>query len=135
MKSLQDTEKLLSKKEGDLENIAESIEQNSADLRMLENDNLSLDTQRVLGRMRRGVDVLVVASLQKKYKKMEEIANKNAKLAYSEPILREKLNDIRDRNRALFESIEQLAEKYVKYSELLTPLLDANLVTKNLLGS
>lgn len=29
MKSLQDTEKLLSKKEGELENIADSIEQNS----------------------------------------------------------------------------------------------------------
>ncbi len=102
MKSLQDTEKLLSKKEGELENIADSIEQNSGDLRQLENENLSLDTQRVLGRIKRGVDVLVVASLQKKYKKMEEIANKTAKLAFSEPILREKLNDIRDKNRTLF---------------------------------
>jgi uncharacterized phosphosugar-binding protein len=107
---------LLSKKEGELENIADSIEQNSGDLRQLENENLSLDTQRVLGRIKRGVDVLVVASLQKKYKKMEEIANKTAKLAFSEPILREKLNDIRDKNRTLFESIEQLAEKYVQYS-------------------
>ena len=66
---------------------------------------------------------------------MEEIANKTAKISYSEPILREKLNDIRDKNRNLFESIEQLAEKYVQYTELLTPLLEANLVTKNLLGN
>jgi uncharacterized phosphosugar-binding protein len=76
-----------------------------------------------LGRVKRNLDVLIVASLQKKYKKMEEIANKTAKLAYTEPILREKLNDIREKNRSLFESIDQLAEKYVQYSELLTPLL------------
>jgi hypothetical protein len=42
----------------------------------------------VLGRVKKNINVLFVASLQKKYKKMEEIANKNAKLAYSEPILR-----------------------------------------------
>jgi uncharacterized phosphosugar-binding protein len=81
------------------------------------------------------MDVLCVASLQKKYKKMEEIANRTAKLAYSEPILREKLNEVRERNQVLFESIEQMAEKYVQYAELLTPLLSTNLVTKNLLGS
>jgi chromosome segregation ATPase len=44
MKSLQDTEKLLSKKEGELENINDSIEEGSTDLRRLENDNLALDT-------------------------------------------------------------------------------------------
>jgi hypothetical protein len=71
MKSLQDTEKMLSKKEGELENIADSIEENGNDLKRLENDNLSLDTERVLGRVRRNMDVLVIAALQKKYKKME----------------------------------------------------------------
>ncbi len=89
----------------------------------------------MLGKIKKNIDILVVASLQKKYKKMEEISNKTAKLAFSEPILREKLNDIRDKNRSLFESVEQLADKYVQYSELLTPLLETNLVTKNLLGS
>jgi hypothetical protein len=44
MKGLQDTEKLLSKKEGELENIADNIEANANDLKRLENDNLSLDT-------------------------------------------------------------------------------------------
>ena len=42
---------------------------------------------------------------------------------------------MRDKNRQLYESIEQLAEKYVQYSELLTPLLETNLATKNLLGN
>ena len=37
MKSLQDVEKLLSKKEGDLENISQNIEGNSNDLKHLEN--------------------------------------------------------------------------------------------------
>jgi len=77
----------------------------------------------------------VVASLQKKYKKMEEIANKTAKLMFSEPVLREKLVDVRDKNKGLFEAIEQLAEKYLQYSELLTPLLKSNEVTKNILGA
>lgn len=116
MKSLADTEKMLSKKEGELENIAENIEDSSQDLRRLENDNLSLDTERVLGRLRKNMDVLAVAALQKKYKKMEEIANKTARLAFSEPVLREKLNEVRERNQALFESIEQMTEKYVQYS-------------------
>ena len=77
----------------------------------------------------------MVASLQKKYKKMEEIANKTAKLMFSEPVLREKLVDVRDKNKVLFEAIEQLAEKYLQYSELLTPLLKSNEVTKNILGA
>lgn len=51
--------------------------------------------------MKRNIDVLVVASLQKKYKKMEEIANKTAKLMFSEPILREKLTDVKDKNKGL----------------------------------
>ena len=42
---------------------------------------------------------------------------------------------MRDKNRALLESVEQIADKYVQYAELLTPLLETNLVTKNLLGS
>jgi hypothetical protein len=37
MKSLQDVEKLLSKKEGELESIGQNIEGNSEDLRRLEN--------------------------------------------------------------------------------------------------
>jgi len=66
---------------------------------------------------------------------MEEIANKTAKLMFSEPVLREKLVDVRDKNKGLFEAIEQLAEKYLQYSELLTPLLKSNEVTKNILGA
>ena len=135
MKSLADTEKLLSKKEGELERIAEDIEDGGHELRRLENESLALDTERVLGRLRKNMDVLAVAALQKKYRKMEEIGNKSARLAFSEPVLREKLGEVRERNQALLESVEQLAEKYVQYSELLTPLLATNLVTKNLLGS
>jgi len=54
---------------------------------------------------------------------------------FSEPVLREKLVDVRDKNKVLFEAIEQLAEKYLQYSELLTPLLKSNEVTKNILGA
>jgi len=54
---------------------------------------------------------------------------------FSEPVLREKLVDVRDKNKGLFEAIEQLAEKYLQYSELLTPLLKSNEVTKNILGA
>lgn len=44
MKSLQDTEKMLSKKENDLEQLAQQIEDSTSDIRHLQNDNLSLDT-------------------------------------------------------------------------------------------
>ncbi len=56
---------------------------------------------RVLAKVTKSVDVLSVSALQKKYRKMEEILNKNAKLAYSEPILRERLEDLKDKNKAL----------------------------------
>ncbi|CAM5999934.1 unnamed protein product [Sphagnum balticum] len=83
MKSLQDIEKMLSKKEGDLESINNALEQSADDLRRLENENHSLDTERVLARIRKNIDVLKIAALQKKYKKLEEITNKTAKLMYS----------------------------------------------------
>lgn len=92
MKSLQDTEKMLSRKENDLENMAQQIEDSVAELKSLENENLNLDTERVLGRIRKNIDILNVSALQKKYKKMEEISNKTAKLMFSEPILRERLD-------------------------------------------
>jgi hypothetical protein len=52
--------------------------------------------------MRKNIDVLMVSALQKKYKKMEEISNKTAKLMYSEPVLRERLADQKERNRGVF---------------------------------
>ena len=42
----------------------------------------------MLGKIKKSVDVLKIASLQKKYKKCEEITNKTARLMYQEPILR-----------------------------------------------
>ncbi len=84
--------------------------------------------------MSKNVGVLQVSALQKKYKKMEEIMNKTAKLMYSEPILRERLTDLKQKNRSLVEAVEQMSEKYVQYAELLTPLLETENVTKNLLG-
>ena len=66
---------------------------------------------------------------------MGEIENKVAKLSYSEPVLREKLAEMRDQNRGLYEAIEGMSEKYMQYAELLTPLLETNQVTRNLLGA
>ena len=74
-----------------------------------------------------------VSALQKKYRKMDEIANKTAKLSFSEPILREKLDNLKEQNRSLLESIQQMGEKYVQYTDVLTPLLEVNVVTRNLL--
>lgn len=84
---------------------------------------MQLDNQRVLTRIEKNVGVLQVSALQKKYKKMEEIMNKTAKLMFAEPILRERLLDLKEKNKSLFDAVEQMAEKYVQYAELLTPLL------------
>jgi hypothetical protein len=113
--------------------MAQQIEESIADLRDLENENLNLDTERVLGKMRKNIEALQVSALQKKYRKMDEISNKTAKLSYSEPILREKLEHLREQNRGLLESIQQMGEKYVQYADVLTPLLEVNSVTRNLL--
>ena len=86
-----------------------------------------------MGRIRKNIDLLGVTALQKKYKKMDEIANKTAKLSFSEPILREKLVDMKEKNQNLLESVQQMGEKYMQYADLLNPLLDANQVTRNLL--
>ena len=86
-----------------------------------------------MGRIRKNIDLLGVTALQKKYKKMDEIANKTAKLSFSEPILREKLVDMKEKNQNLLESVQQMSEKYMQYADLLNPLLDANQVTRNLL--
>ena len=84
---------------------------------------MNLDNERVLGRIRKNIDTLSVAALQKKYKKMDEISSKTAKLMFSEPILREKLVDMKDKNHGLYEAVHQMSEKYVQYADLLTPLL------------
>ena len=42
---------------------------------------------------------------------------------------------MKDQNRALYEAIEGMSEKYMQYAELLTPLLETNQVTRNLLGA
>ena len=70
-RSLHETERLLARKENDLENVAAQIDDSLGDLRQLENENQSLDTERVLGRIRKNIDFLGVTALQKKYKKME----------------------------------------------------------------
>ena len=70
--------------------------------------------------------MLKIAALQKKYKKLEEISNKTAKLMYHEPILRERLEDTKGKNNELYQAIEQLSDKYAQYSELLFPLLEIN---------
>lgn len=49
----------------------------------MENETHSLETQRVLGKIKKNIDVLKIATLQKKYKKCEDVLNnKGAKLLY-----------------------------------------------------
>ena len=42
---------------------------------------------------------------------------------YSEPILREKLSEIKEKNAQLYGAVEQISEKYQQYADLLNPLL------------
>lgn len=52
----------------------------------------------MLAKIRKNTDVLKIAALQKRYKKLEEVSNKTAKLMYQEAILREKLEETKDKN-------------------------------------
>ena len=58
LRSLNDTEKQLSRRENDLEGMAQQIEDSLTDLKQLEHENLNLDTERVLGRTRKNIDLL-----------------------------------------------------------------------------
>ena len=61
-------------------------------------DTHNLETERVLAKIKKSIDILKIASLQKKYKKCEEMSNRTAKLMYQEPILREKLEQMKVKN-------------------------------------
>lgn len=82
MKSLQEAEKKIALKEGELEQISQALDDQTEGLRALENQNHQLETEKVLAKIRKNADVLRIAALQKKYKKLEDISNKTAKLMY-----------------------------------------------------
>ena len=58
-----------------------------------------------MSKIKKTTGVLKVAALQKRHKKYDEMMNKTAKLMYQEPILREKLADLKDKNDQIFQAI------------------------------
>ncbi len=80
-----------------------------------------------MGKIKKNVDILKIASLQKKYKKCEEVLNNvRPKLMYQEVILKEKLQELKNKNNELFGVIEQFMEKYAQYADLFVPLLETH---------
>ena len=77
-----------------------------------------------MSKLKRLTDVLKLAVLQKKYKKLDDIGNKTAKLMYQEQTLRDKLEQVKDKNEGLFRAIDQLKDKYPQYGGLLEPILE-----------
>lgn len=126
MKSLQEAERALGRKEQDLDNIAQALEQHNEEYKKLEMESHELEMERVMAKIKKNVDVLEIAALQKKYKKCEEISNKTGKLMFPAPVLKEKLSEIKDKNNELFSVVEQLKDKYAQYADLFTPLLDTH---------
>jgi hypothetical protein len=59
----------LNKKETDLENIAQSLEQNNEMYKKLEMETHGLENERILAKVQKNIDVLRIAAFQKKYKK------------------------------------------------------------------
>ena len=45
---------------------------------------------------------------------------------YQEPILRERLEEMKVKNNELYAVIEQFTEKYAQYGDLFTPLLETH---------
>lgn len=45
---------------------------------------------------------------------------------YQEPVLREKLGDMKIKNDQLYGVIEQFTEKYAQYADLFAPLLETH---------
>lgn len=45
---------------------------------------------------------------------------------YQEVILKEKLNELKEKNNQLFGVVEQFMEKYAQYADLFVPLLETH---------
>ena len=82
MKSLQSIERSLNRKEEDLDNVNRALDEQSSELKDLENENHQLETETVMSKIKKTTDILRVATLQKRYKKYDEISNKQARLMY-----------------------------------------------------
>ena len=82
MKSLQELERKLARKEEELDQIGHALEDRNNDFQQLEVDAQKLETETVLSKIKKSTDVLRIAALQKRYKKLDEISNKTAKLMF-----------------------------------------------------
>lgn len=51
---------------------------------------------------------------------------------FQEPILRERLQEIKTKNNELFTVVEQLMDKYGQYADLFAPLLETHKVSANI---
>jgi hypothetical protein len=49
--------------------------------------------------------------------------NKTPKLLYQETILREKLEELKNKNDELYKVIDQFIERYAQYNDIFSPIL------------
>lgn len=87
----------------------------------------------MLAKIKKNIDILKIAALQKKYKKCEDVLNNvRPKLMYQEVILKEKLEELRSKNNELFGVVEQFMEKYAQYADLFAPLLETHKINAHI---
>lgn len=51
---------------------------------------------------------------------------------FQEPILRNKLEEMKNKNNELFSVVEQLMDKYAQYADLFSPLLETHKINSQI---
>ena len=77
------------------------------------------------------MDKLEVFVSQKTYNTISEIINKQRRLEFQEPVLRQKLSELKEKNNIICECIDEVAEKFPEYRNILGLLSRARDVGPN----
>ena len=76
----------------------------------MQNHNLDMDF--VFSKSKVEMDKLEVFVSQKTYNTISEIINKQRRLEFQEPVLRQKLSELKEKNNVICECIDEVAEKF-----------------------
>lgn len=68
---------------------------------------------------------------QKTYNTISEVINKHKRLEFQEPVLRQKLSELKEKNNIICECIDEVAEKFPEYRNILELLSRSRDVAPN----
>jgi hypothetical protein len=82
-----------------------------------------LQNKVIMAKTEKLLSVLKITTLQGKYKKNEQVVNGSAKLMFQEPVLRSKVTELTEKNNAIYQATEEVANRLPQYREVLDLVL------------